>query len=502
MMQPTIEIELQLCRPSPKARQIDKVAVGSLASSVAECGLLTPITVRRAQISSSGSRDGFEVIAGLHRVEAFRRLQRETIPAIILEVDDLHAELMLIDENLYRNDLTPAERASAQARRKAIYQQLHPETKNHAAGNGRTKTELVGQAGQATDGPTPAPRYDEAAADATGHSERTIRRDVTRGEALGEDALAKVARTSLDKGEELDALAKLPTEQREKLINRAAKGEEVSARNLLVNGARAVMGSRSEPEDSLDFFATPPWATRALIEHVFTKLERRGHCKWQNAWEPACGEGHIAGPLREYFKNVVASDIHDYGHNDFTVDFLKAEARPVDWIITNPPFGDVGEAFVLNALRLAGTGVAMFMRVQWLDSIGRYERIFRDRPPTMIAFFAERVPLCQGTWDPNGSTATAYIWLVWIKGAKPRAPFWIPPGCKEKLTRADDRTRFPTKVLKPSIETGSVPDASTEHGMVDDVVLDIPSFLKLSAGTVAPMSGAGAPASTSQTGAG
>jgi ParB/RepB/Spo0J family partition protein len=480
------EIELSLCYASSKARKVDQSAVQGLATSIAECGLLQPITVRRARKSRSGTMiDAYEVIVGLHRVMAFRRLQRDTIPAIVLEVDDLHAELMLIDENLYRNDLTPAERALAQARRKAIYQQLHPETKNHAAGNGRTKAELVGQDGQATDRTSPAPRYDEAAADATGHSERTIRRDVTRGEALGDAALAKVARTSLDKGEELDALAKLPPDQREKLIGRAAKGEEVSARKLLVNGARAVMGSRSEPEDSLDFFATPPWATRALIEHVFAKLERRGHCKWQNAWEPACGEGHIAGPLREYFKNVFLSDIHDYGHNDLTVDFLKAEPRPVDWIITNPPFRDVGEAFVLNALRLAGTGAAMFMRVQWLDSIGRYERIFRDRPPTMIAFFAERVPLCKGTWDPNGSTATAYIWLVWIKGAEPRAPFWIPPGCKESLTRKDDKTRFPTKLLKPSIDAGPFPDADIEQdATADEVVLEIPSFLNRSADNI------------------
>jgi N6-adenosine-specific RNA methylase IME4 len=53
---------------------------------------------------------------------------------------------------------------------------------------------------------------------------------VTRGEALGEDVLAKVARTSLDKGEELDALAQLPELERNVLIDRAANGEKVSAK--------------------------------------------------------------------------------------------------------------------------------------------------------------------------------------------------------------------------------------------------------------------------------
>ena len=91
--------------------------------------------------------EAFEVVAGMHRVRAFRHLGRETIPAIVLNVDDLHAELMLIDENLYRNDLSPAQRALAQARRKAIYQEIHPETKLGATGRGRAK---VGQVGNLT----------------------------------------------------------------------------------------------------------------------------------------------------------------------------------------------------------------------------------------------------------------------------------------------------------------------------------------------------------------
>ena len=47
-----------------------------------------------------------------------------------------------------------------------------------------------------------------------------------------------------------------------------------------------------------------------------------------------------------------------------------------------------------------------------------------------------------GRWDADGVTMTAYIWLVWIKGAEPRAPFWIPPGCREALTKPDDAKRF------------------------------------------------------------
>lgn len=212
-----------------------------------------------------------------------------------------------------------------------------------------------------------------------------------------------------------------------------------------VNGARAIMGSRVEDADSLDYSPTPPYGTRALMERVLPQL---GIASLGTAWEPACGEGHIAEVLTEYGASVFASDIAAYGYGTPGMDFL-ADQNPYpkwlpqpDWIITNPPFGDKAEQFALRALERAKVGVAIFARLQWLETIGRYERLFRDQPPTLISFFCERVALCMGRWDPEGGTATAYIWLVWVKGQAPRAPFWIPPGCKTDLTKPDDVERF------------------------------------------------------------
>jgi hypothetical protein len=56
-----------------------------------------------------------------------------------------------------------------------------------------------------------------------------LSRSAARGEALGDD-LAAVTGTSLDKGVELDALAKLPKDERKGLIDRARAGEKVTAR--------------------------------------------------------------------------------------------------------------------------------------------------------------------------------------------------------------------------------------------------------------------------------
>lgn len=210
-----------------------------------------------------------------------------------------------------------------------------------------------------------------------------------------------------------------------------------------INGARAIMGSRQEPDDSLDYFPTPPWATRSLIERVLPHIGVR---KIGSIWEPACGEGHIAEVLREYEHEVMATDIHDYGYGD-VLDFLLQGDAPwmPDWIITNPPFGDTGEAFFHKAIKSVTCGVAMFFRLQWLESIGRCERVFQPHPPTIVAQFAERVPLHKGRYEPDGATATAYLWIVWMPyrvGDGRTELFWIPPGQREKLTRPDDAERF------------------------------------------------------------
>lgn len=241
-----------------------------------------------------------------------------------------------------------------------------------------------------------------------------------------------------------------------------------------INGARAIMGSRQEPDESLDYFPTPPFGTRALIERVFHHhLGLRVHD--QTAWEPSCGEGHMAEVLREYFREVTASDIHDYGYGH-VADFLAPDLVPGtdDWIIFNPPFGEKTEAFVLRALDWARVGVAAFVRLQWLETIGRYERLFRDRPPTLIAFFCERVNLCKGRWEPDGGTATAYIWLVWVKGMAPRAPFWIPPGCREGLTRPDDRERFTARPVVKKDHPFDAVGVVVPHDDNTGEVIDLP----------------------------
>ena len=108
------------------------------------------------------------------------------------------------------------------------------------------------------------------------------------------------------------------------------------------NTSHAVMAQRVEPHDSLDFFPTPLWATRALCEFI---VQGDPLLDTKRVWEPACGQGHMARALGEYFEAVYSSDAHDYGAGAVR-DFLFPGDEPVfDWIITNPPFR-LGEQFL------------------------------------------------------------------------------------------------------------------------------------------------------------
>jgi hypothetical protein len=228
------------------------------------------------------------------------------------------------------------------------------------------------------------------------------------------------------------------------------------------------MAQRIEAKDSLDDFPTPPWATRALVVHV---LGNQPKLKSMSCLEPACGAGHMAKVLREFFAEVKCSDVHPYGYGDVT-EFLRAPyaAKSVDWVITNPPFR-LAEDFIRKSLTVARRGVAMLTRTVFIESVGRYERLFRDTPPTKFAQFTERVPMVKGRLDQKASTATGYGWIVWEKDKSPVAPclVWVP-ACRKQLERNSDyenASRFETSLVEGRQVLAA--DDLTVHTAVGDV---------------------------------
>lgn len=202
------------------------------------------------------------------------------------------------------------------------------------------------------------------------------------------------------------------------------------------NTSHAVMSQRVEAKDSPDDFPTPPWATRALFEHI---MGDKKILSGQVCLEPACGAGHMAKVLKDYFAKVECSDAFEYGYGNVR-DFVAKpyNAGTFDWVITNPPFR-LAEEFLMLSLKIARVGVAILARTVFLESVGRYNAIFQATPPTTFAQFVERVPMVRGRLDDKATTATGYAWFIWEKPAGVKRPrlAWVPP-CRRQLERRGD----------------------------------------------------------------
>lgn len=205
---------------------------------------------------------------------------------------------------------------------------------------------------------------------------------------------------------------------------------------------RGAGNSRHEPNDSTDFFPTPAWGTRALIEHVMKPLGL--YDRKHEVWEPACGALDMQRPLNEYYDYVYASDIEPrgdpYGHFGEQVDFFEATINQInykDWIITNPPFNLFMEFFYIG-MSHARCGVALLAPLTVAEGISRYNKIYRPFAGKFcIAPFVERVPIIKNTVRKDAGTARAYVWLIVTHSISLPPLLHIPP-CRRELERDED----------------------------------------------------------------
>jgi uncharacterized ParB-like nuclease family protein len=200
-----LTIPVEQIRRRPDARPLNDDTVGALEASIAELGLINPIRVRPA------GNDVYEIIAGSHRFAACDLLGHREITALVVDADDLHAELAMIDENLCRAELSPGDRATQTARRKVIYEELHPQTRHGAIGNGREMSRQVGDSTSPNENKALS-RFTTETAAATGKSERAVQRDAERGAKVVPEAINLIRGTTLDTGAYLDRLKRMSPE--------------------------------------------------------------------------------------------------------------------------------------------------------------------------------------------------------------------------------------------------------------------------------------------------
>ena len=121
-----IAVGLIAVNPDQPRRHFDEEALGELAASIGEHGLMQPVVVRQVGERQVGGRtDGassatldeaaggavYELIAGERRWRASKIAGNETIRAIVREVDDETSAQLALIENVQREDLNVIELA-------------------------------------------------------------------------------------------------------------------------------------------------------------------------------------------------------------------------------------------------------------------------------------------------------------------------------------------------------------------------------------------------------
>ncbi|MCD8556765.1 MAG: ParB/RepB/Spo0J family partition protein [Bacteroides graminisolvens] len=102
-----IELSKISVNPNQPRREFDETALGELADSISEIGIIQPITLRKI------NEDEYQIIAGERRYRASMKAGLKSIPAYIRTADDENVMEMALIENIQREDLNSVEIALA-----------------------------------------------------------------------------------------------------------------------------------------------------------------------------------------------------------------------------------------------------------------------------------------------------------------------------------------------------------------------------------------------------
>ena len=176
------EIEIDLLKESSMNhfRAISGEEWDEFVASIRSHGILTPITVRPVQ----GGK--YEILAGHNRVRGAKAAGLEIIPAIVRDVDDVEASIIIADTNLQREEVTDLEKGWAYRNIfEAINRKGNNQYSNHTSGHSdqMQTEEALGQSdpkpGETASGQSdPKLRSSEIIAEKYGIGEKTVRRKI------------------------------------------------------------------------------------------------------------------------------------------------------------------------------------------------------------------------------------------------------------------------------------------------------------------------------------
>lgn len=186
----------------------------------------------------------------------------------------------------------------------------------------------------------------------------------------------------------------------------------------MINGSSLAGMSPTRQRKDNDFYATPEWATEAILKEIWLD---------GSILEPAAGQGHIAKVLKETYpqSEIVCTDLIQREEKfgipiTGGIDFLHHDyGRKFDNVITNPPF-TLAQEFIEKALSIANDRVVIFAKIQFLEGEKR-KSLFDNKALKYVYVFRKRVtPLPNGSaFDENGkpwASTMCFAWFVFEKG--------------------------------------------------------------------------------------
>jgi uncharacterized ParB-like nuclease family protein len=301
----TITVPVEQVVVDGERRPINKAKVAELKRSISSVGLLNPITVMVGK--GEDGKETVRLVAGGHRLQAKIELGSATIQCTVLECDEaLRFELAEIDEIFIRNDPSPAKHALLTGRRAEIIRELAVQ-EGTLSQNATASKQSQRRTGEIT-GPDSGSVRDHA--EKTGESKDKVQRSRNRFEMIGRSILTTIVGTSLDKGIQLDALAKLPKEKQFELAKRASEGAAVLAR-----------ATTGKPKPKPPQLVTPIDVGNALAEFV----------RWKNKYsglEVMEGLTEQISEIREALSDALEGEEEDKDVEGEELGFEQGEASP------------------------------------------------------------------------------------------------------------------------------------------------------------------------------
>lgn len=215
-----------------RLRAVEEDHALAIQASILEHGLLNPITVRSTPNQDKGAKP-YTLVAGAHRLRAIELNDaNDTIEAMVVEADGAEAQLIEIEENVFRNDLSSLDRAVFIQTYRDVWEQKYGKIQrgNPQFSNSVNLTELLSD--EAARG------FSAHVAARLGLSKASVERSDRIAKNLPKPLREKLRGTpAADNQSLLLKLAKLPPKQRNDMARAIdlAKGDVAAAIELLAD---------------------------------------------------------------------------------------------------------------------------------------------------------------------------------------------------------------------------------------------------------------------------